>query len=88
MSVPPQMRCVEISQPGPPEVLVLGSRPTPRPAAGEVLIEVEAAGINRPDCFQRAGFYPPPPGASDLPGLEVAGRVVALGEGVQGPAVG
>ncbi|MDE2623198.1 MAG: NAD(P)H-quinone oxidoreductase [Betaproteobacteria bacterium] len=82
------MRCVEISQPGPPEVLVLGSRPTPRPAAGEVLIEVEAAGINRPDCFQRAGFYPPPPGASDLPGLEVAGRVVALGEGVQGPAVG
>ena len=88
MSVPDQMRCVEISRPGPPEVLTLGSRPTPRPAAGEVLIEVEAAGINRPDCFQRAGFYPPPPGASDLPGLEVAGRVVALGEGVQGMALG
>ena len=84
MSIPAQMRCVEISRPGPPEVLVSGMRPTPRPGTGEVLVAVEAAGINRPDCFQRAGFYPPPPGASDLPGLEVAGRVVALGEGVQG----
>ena len=84
MSIPAQMRCVEISRPGPPEVLVSSMRPTPQPGTGEVLIAVEAAGINRPDCFQRAGFYPPPPGASDLPGLEVAGRVVALGEGVQG----
>ncbi len=88
MSVPAQMRCVEISQPGPPEVLKLVQRPTPQPQAGEVLIEVAAAGINRPDCFQRAGFYPPPPGASDLPGLEVAGRVVALGEGATGVALG
>ncbi len=88
MSVPTQMRCVEISQAGPPEVLKLAQRATPQPQAGEVLIEVAAAGINRPDCFQRAGFYPPPPGASDLPGLEVAGRVVALGEGAHGIAVG
>jgi len=82
------MFCVEISQPGPPEVLKLVQRPTPQPQVGEVLIEVAAAGINRPDCFQRAGFYPAPPGASDLPGLEVAGRVVALGEGASGVAVG
>jgi NADPH2:quinone reductase len=82
------MRCVEISQAGPPEVLKLAQRPTPQPQAGEVLIEVAAAGINRPDCFQRAGFYPAPPGASDLPGLEVAGRVVALGEGASGVAIG
>jgi NADPH2:quinone reductase len=82
------MRCVEISQAGPPDVLKLAQRPTPRPLAGEVLIEVAAAGINRPDCFQRAGFYPAPPGASDLPGLEVAGRVVALGEGTSGIAIG
>ena len=88
MSVPTQMRCVEISQAGPPEVLKLAQRATPQPQAGEVLIEVAAAGINRPDCFQRAGFYPPPPGASDLPGLEVAGRVVALGEGAHGVALG
>jgi len=82
------MLCVEISQPGPPEVLKLVQRPTPQPQVGEVLIEVAAAGINRPDCFQRAGFYPAPPGASDLPGLEVAGRVVALGEGASGVAIG
>ncbi len=88
MSVPTQMRCVEISQAGPPEVLKLAQRATPQPQAGEVLIEVAAAGINRPDCFQRAGFYPPPPGASDLPGLEVAGRVVALGEGAHGVTLG
>ena len=88
MSVPAQMRCVEISQPGPPDVLKLAQRPTPQPQTGEVLIEVAAAGINRPDCFQRAGFYPPPPGASDLPGLEVAGRVIALGEGAIRVAVG
>ena len=88
MSVPTQMRCVEISQAGPPEVLKLAQRATPQPQMGEVLIEVAAAGINRPDCFQRAGFYPPPPGASDLPGLEVAGRVVALGEGAHGVALG
>ncbi len=82
------MRVVEISQFGPPEVLKLGERPDPVPAAGEVLIDVEAAGVNRPDVIQRYGKYPPPPGASDIPGLEVAGRIAALGDGVTGCAVG
>ncbi len=79
--VPERMRAVEISHPGGPEVLVPVERPVPRPGPGEVLIEVAAAGVNRPDVSQRLGNYPPPPGASDLPGLEVAGRVVALGAG-------
>lgn len=70
------MRVIEISQPGGPEVLVLAERDVPVPAPGEVLIKVHAAGINRPDLFQRQGSYPPPPGASDLPGLEVAGEIV------------
>lgn len=70
------MKAVEISRPGGPEVLVLTERPVPEPGPGEVLIKVSAAGINRPDVFQRAGNYPPPPGASDLPGLEVAGEIV------------
>lgn len=77
--VPSQMRAIEISTPGGPEVLRPGQRPVPSPAAGEVLIEVAAAGVNRPDILQRKGGYPPPPGASDIPGLEVAGTVVALG---------
>ncbi|KCB26565.1 NAD(P)H-quinone oxidoreductase [Bordetella hinzii] len=71
------MRAVEISHPGGPEVLVPAQRPTPEPGPGEVLIKVTAAGINRPDVFQRQGNYAPPPGASDLPGLEVAGEMVA-----------
>jgi len=71
------MRAVEISQPGGPEVLVPVERPMPEPGPGEVLIKVAAAGINRPDVFQRKGHYAPPPGASDLPGLEVAGEIVA-----------
>ncbi len=71
------MRAIEIAQPGGPEVLRLVSRPVPAPAAGEVLVKVEAAGVNRPDVSQRKGNYPPPPGASDLPGLEVAGTIVA-----------
>ncbi|AZY50000.1 NAD(P)H-quinone oxidoreductase [Bordetella avium] len=70
------MRAVEIIHPGGPEVLVPTERPTPEPGAGEVLIKVSAAGINRPDVFQRKGNYAPPPGASDLPGLEVAGEIV------------
>jgi NADPH2:quinone reductase len=82
MSVPATMRAVEITQPGKPEVLKIGSRPVPQPKAGEVLIKVAAAGVNRPDTMQRAGHYPPPPGASDIPGLEVAGEIVALGDGV------
>ena len=70
------MQAIEISQPGGPEVLRLVERPEPVPAAGEVLIEVAASGVNRSDVLQRAGLYPPPPGASELPGLEVAGRIV------------
>ncbi len=76
------MRCVEISSPGPPDVLKLVERPDPVPSRGEVLIRVAAAGVNRPDVMQRRGMYPPPPGASDLPGLEVAGTIQSLGEGV------
>jgi NADPH2:quinone reductase len=70
------MQAVEISHPGGPEVLVPVERPMPEPKAGEVLIKVAAAGVNRPDTFQRKGNYAPPPGASDLPGLEVAGEIV------------
>jgi putative PIG3 family NAD(P)H quinone oxidoreductase len=76
------MRCIEIARPGGPEVLTPAERPDPCPAAGEVLIAVAAAGVNRPDVIQRRGSYPPPPGASDLPGLEVAGVIAAVGEGV------
>jgi NADPH2:quinone reductase len=86
--LPESMICVEISQPGGPEVLRAVSRPCPRPAKGEVLIKVAAAGINRPDVLQRQGAYPAPPGASDLPGLEVSGTIAALGEGVTSAAVG
>ena len=75
-SLPDLMQVVEISRPGGPEVLKVTTRPLPRLKAGEVLIRVAAAGVNRPDCLQRAGAYPPPPGDSDLPGLEVAGSVV------------
>jgi NADPH2:quinone reductase len=70
------MRAIEISQPGAPEVLRLVDRPDPVPGAGDALIRVRAAGVNRPDVLQRKGVYPPPPGASDLPGLEVAGEIV------------
>ncbi|MEQ1929858.1 MAG: NAD(P)H-quinone oxidoreductase [Parvularculaceae bacterium] len=73
------MLCIEIEEPGGPEVLKLRDRPIPVPADHEVLIRVTSAGVNRPDLLQRKGAYPPPPGASDLPGLEVAGEIVALG---------
>ncbi len=76
------MTCVEIAAPGGPEVMRLAERPTPVPAPGEVLIATAAAGINHADLLQRRGRYPPPPGASDIPGLEVAGTVVAVGPGV------
>ncbi len=79
MSLPAEMRAIEIKQPGGPEVLVPAKRKAPQPAKGEVLIRVAAAGVNRPDILQRQGGYAPPPGASDLPGLEVAGEIVALG---------
>ena len=82
------MRAVEISKPGPPEVLRAVERPDPTPGAGEVRIRVAAAGVNRPDILQRRGAYPPPPGASDLPGLEVAGVIDMLGSGVSDWHVG
>ncbi|MGB7409916.1 MAG: NAD(P)H-quinone oxidoreductase [Sphingopyxis granuli] len=75
------MTAIAIREPGGPEVLVPETRPVPQPGPDEVLIRVAAAGVNRPDVLQRMGFYPPPPGASDLPGLEVAGTVAAIGPG-------
>ena len=82
------MRVVEITSFGPPDVLKLAERPDPVAGPGEVLIDVAAAGVNRPDVIQRLGKYPPPPGASDIPGLEVAGTIVALGPDVTAFAVG
>jgi NADPH:quinone reductase len=76
------MRQVYFEGHGGPDVVRIGEAPVPEPGPGQVLIEVVAAGINRPDCLQRQGLYPPPPGESDVPGMEVAGRAVALGEGV------
>ena len=89
MSVTPAtMRAVEISAPGGPDVLMPTTLPVPAPGRGEILIRVVAAGVNRPDVLQRSGAYPPPKGASPLPGLEVAGTVAAVGAGVTGWAVG
>ena len=82
MTLPATMTAIAISRPGGPDVLVAEQRPLPQPGPGEILVKVAAAGVNRPDISQREGRYPPPPGASDLPGLEIAGEVVALGEGV------
>ena len=87
-SLPASMSAIEIGEPGGPEKLRLAQRPVPSPCTGEVLIAVEAAGVNRPDVLQRKGEYPPPAGASDLPGLEVAGRIVAVGLGVNRFKVG
>jgi putative PIG3 family NAD(P)H quinone oxidoreductase len=80
MRVPEHMTAIDIVSPGDPEVLRPVRRPTPRPGPDEVLVQVDAAGVNRPDILQRRGHYPPPPGASEIPGLEVAGTVVAVGE--------
>ena len=88
MSLPETMTVVEISEYGGPEVLKAASRPVPQPASGEALIRVAAAGVNRPDAIQRAGNYPPPAGQSDLPGLEVSGEIVALGDGASGVSIG
>ena len=88
MSVPLEMTVVEIAAPGGPEQLQLAQRPVPSPKDGEVLVRVAAAGVNRPDVMQRQGRYPPPPGASDLPGLEIAGEIVALGPKVSTRSVG
>ncbi len=82
------MRAVEITEAGGPDVLQLTERPMPEPAEGQVVLKVAYAGVNRPDALQRAGAYDPPPGASDLPGLEASGEVVAIGSGVEGLVVG
>src|SRR6185503_3680264 len=82
------MMAIEIREPGEPDVLVPVERPNLKPGSDDVLIKVRAAGVNRPDVFQRRGRYPPPPGASDIPGLEVAGTVERLGDAVHGFAAG
>ena len=83
-----EARIIEISEPGGPEVLVAGQRPVPVPGPGELLLSVEACGVNRPDVMQRQGRYRPPPGASDIPGLEAAGEVLAVGDGVPAALTG
>src|SRR5271168_3512763 len=88
MALPREMTVVEIAAPGGPEQLKSSVRPIPQPGDGEVLVQVAAAGVNRPDVMQRQGRYPPPPGASDLPGMEIAGQIVALGPEVSGLSVG
>jgi putative PIG3 family NAD(P)H quinone oxidoreductase len=88
MPVPRDMTVVEIAAPGGPEQLKVATRPVPQPGDGEVLVRVAAAGVNRPDIMQRQGRYPPPAGASDLPGLEISGEVVALGPNVSGVSIG
>jgi NADPH2:quinone reductase len=82
-NLPSRMTAVAIRAPGGPEALVPEERPVPAPGAGEILVKVAAAGVNRPDVMQRKGLYPPPPGAPDIPGLEMAGTVAAVGDGVQ-----
>tara|TARA_R110001592_G_scaffold317293_1_gene594021 strand:+ start:1030 stop:2031 length:1002 start_codon:yes stop_codon:yes gene_type:complete len=88
MSLPTEMTCVEIAEPGGPEQLRITTRPVPAPAKGEVLIRVAAAGVNRPDVVQRLGHYAPPEGVTDIPGLEVSGTVATLGDGVEGWKIG
>ncbi|MBO9669236.1 MAG: NAD(P)H-quinone oxidoreductase [Sphingobium sp.] len=88
MAMAETMRAVEISAPGGPDVLRMARVAVPAPGPGEVLIQVEAAGVNRPDVLQRKGLYPVPPGASPLPGLEVAGRIAGVGEGVDPAVIG
>ena len=86
--LPTQMTVVAISKPGGPDVLVLETRAVPQPGPDEILVKVLAAGVNRPDVAQRSGSYPPPPGASDLPGLEIAGEVVAIGSNARRHKIG
>jgi NADPH2:quinone reductase len=82
-ALPNSMTAIGIKAPGGPDMLVLEQRPVPTPGAGEILVQVAAAGVNRPDVMQRQGLYPPPPGAPDIPGLEIAGEIVALGANVK-----
>ncbi|MCU6455746.1 NAD(P)H-quinone oxidoreductase [Sphingomonas sp. A2-49] len=86
--LPLTMQAIDPEAPGGPDVLRLVERPVPRPGSGEVLIRVVAAGVNRPDVLQRKGGYPPPPGAPSIPGLEIAGTIVAVGEGVDAVQIG
>jgi NADPH:quinone reductase len=88
MTIPATMAAIGIPVPGGPEALVVEMRPVPKPRPGEILVKVAAAGVNRPDAMQRAGKYPPPPGAPDIPGLEISGHVAALGEGAGRWALG
>ncbi len=88
MSLPTEMKVIEISEPGGPDVLKPATRPVPEAGHGQILIKVAAAGVNRPDALQRAGKYAPPPEASDLPGLECSGTIAAIGPGVTRWAVG
>ncbi|MDH3316458.1 MAG: NAD(P)H-quinone oxidoreductase [Gammaproteobacteria bacterium] len=87
-ALPDEMTVIEIPEPGGPEALKPAKRPLPSPGSEEVLVKVAAAGVNRPDVMQRKGMYPPPPGAPDTPGLEIAGEVVAVGDGVSSVRVG
>jgi putative PIG3 family NAD(P)H quinone oxidoreductase len=87
-ALPTQMTAIGITAPGGPDMLVPEKRPVPTPGDGEILVKVAAAGVNRPDVMQRMGLYPPPPGAPDIPGLEIAGEVVALGRNVKRWKVG
>ena len=88
MSLPDTMTCIKITEPGGPDVLAETTRPVPNLAPGEVLIRIQAAGVNRPDCIQRLGHYAPPEGITDIPGLEVAGEIAALGADVTGLHIG
>jgi len=88
MTLPETMNCIEIPEPGGPEALKTTTRPVPTPAPSEVLIRVEVAGINRPDCVQRQGNYAPPSGTTDIPGLEVSGEIVAVGVEIKNWSVG
>ena len=88
MPIPGEMKCIEITTPGGPDVLQMTTRSIPEPTHGEVLIRIAAAGINRPDCIQRQGHYAPPPGVTDIPGLEVAGEIIAIGDNVDGWVIG
>ena len=88
MSLPATMTAIAIRAPGGPEMLVPEQRPIPKPGPGEILVKIAAAGVNRPDVMQRLGLYPPPKGAPDIPGLEIAGAVAALGDGVTRWSVG
>lgn len=86
--IPATMRQIRFTGAGGPEVIALETGPVPQPGPGQVLVKVAAAGVNRPDCLQRAGGYPPPPGATEIPGLEIAGEVIAKGQGVADAMLG